>query len=176
MNVFILNSGRCGSSSFIKACEHINNYSCAHESLAGLIGKQRLDYPLQHIEADNRLSWFLGRLDKQYANNAFYVHLHRDKQQCINSFSKREDFGIMQAYRQAILLGAEQTLSAEDIAADYLDTVEANIQHFLKDKTHKMSISLSNINTDFKLFWKNISAQGKLEAALNEWNTCYNQS
>lgn len=56
MNVFVLNSGRCGSTTFIAACRHITNYSSGHESRATLIGEERLAYPTQHIEADNRLS------------------------------------------------------------------------------------------------------------------------
>ena len=65
MNIFILNTGRCGSTTFIKACEHIKNYTCAHESLLTEIGAQRFNYPQDHIEADNRLSWLLGRLDEK---------------------------------------------------------------------------------------------------------------
>ena len=64
MNVFVLNTGRCGSVTFIEACRHIHHYSAAHESRATYIGEQRLAYAANHIEADNRLCWFLGRLDK----------------------------------------------------------------------------------------------------------------
>jgi len=176
MNVFILNTGRCGSSTFIKACEHISNYSAAHESRATLSGEQRLAYPAQHIEADNRLSWVLGRLDQQYADNALYVHLTRNKQQTIESFSKRADFGIMQAYKEGILLGGEENQTNEQIAEDYIDTVESNIKFFLKDKTHKMKFSLDNAKQDFAVFWEFISAEGDLQAAMAEWDVTYNAS
>ena len=66
MNVFILNSGRCGSTTWIRACTHIDNFSAGHETRSHLSGDARLDYPDRHIEADNRLSWLLGRLDRQY--------------------------------------------------------------------------------------------------------------
>ena len=176
MNVFILNTGRCGSSTFIKACEHISNYSAAHESRTTLIGEQRLTYPAQHIEADNRLSWLLGRLDKQYADDALYVHLSRNQQQTIESFSKRADFGIMQAYKEGILLGGESNQTSEQIAKDYIDTVESNIEFYLKDKTHKMDFSLDNAKQDFETFWEFISAEGDLQAALDEWDVSYNAS
>lgn len=176
MNIFILNSGRCGSSTFIKACEHITNYTAAHESRSTLLGKQRLNYPSHHIEADNRLSWFLGRLDKQYADDAFYVHLSRDKQKTIESFSKREDFGIMKAYKEGILLGGNNEQSSIQIAEDYICTVEENIQHYLKDKTNKMNFSLDNAKHDFADFWAAISAEGDLQSALNEWHISYNAS
>ena len=85
MNVFVLSTGRCGSTTFIKACSHITNYSSAHESLSTRTGKQRLNYPENHIEADNRLSWLLGRLDNTYGDDAFYVHLNRNIEDTIAS-------------------------------------------------------------------------------------------
>lgn len=176
MNIFILNTGRCGSSTFIKACSHITNYSAAHESRSTLVGEQRLAYPTQHIEADNRLSWLLGRLDQQYADNALYVHLGRNKQQTIESFSKRADYGIMQAYKQGILLGGESNQSNKQIAEDYISTVEFNIEFFLKDKTNKMNFSLDNAKHDFEEFWKKINAQGNIQTALKEWDINYNAS
>jgi len=176
MNVFILNTGRCGSSTFIKACEHITNYSAAHESRSTLVGTQKLLYPTQHIEADNRLSWVLGRLEQQYGNQAIYIHLSRNKQQTIESFSKRAGYGIMKAYKEGLLLGGEADQSNKQIAEDYIDTVESNIEFFLKDKTNKMNFSLDNAKQDFEVFWKFISAEGNMQAALGEWDISYNAS
>ena len=123
MNVFILSTGRCGSTTFIKACKHITNYTSAHESLVTKLGAHRFDYAPHHIESDNRLSWFLGRLDQLYGNDAFYVHLSRDKQQTIESFSQREKYGIMRAYKEGILLGGESDQSPQEIAQDYIETM-----------------------------------------------------
>ena len=176
MNVFILNTGRCGSTTFIKACQHINNYSAAHESRATFIGEQRLAFPDNHIEADNRLSWILGRLDNTYSDNAFYVHLMREKNSTAESFSKRTDFGIMKAYREGILMQEQENDSALELAHDYIETIETNISLFLKDKTHTLEFNLENAEQDFARFWQAINAQGDFEAALTEWNTSYNAS
>lgn len=176
VNVFILSTGRCGSTTFTKACQHINNYTVLHESKCTELGINRFDYPENHIEADNRLSWFLGRLDQKYGDDAFYVHLSRNLQQTITSFSRRESFGIMKAYKEGILLGGEIEQSAEEIAADYIQTIESNISCFLKDKSNKMLFSLENARTDFEMFWKKIEATGDLEAALGEWGRVYNAS
>ncbi len=175
MNIFILNTGRCGSTTFIQACQHIDNYSASHESLATQTGQQRLAYPESHIEADNRLSWFLGRLDKVYGDDAFYVHLHRDRQQTIESFSKRANFGIMKAYKEGILLAADQQ-TPEQIAEDYIETIESNIEFFLKDKTHIMDFYLHNATHDFEIFWNKISAEGDIDKSLAEWTINYNKS
>lgn len=66
MNIFILSTGRCGSTTFIQSCQHITNFSSAHESNIHKIGTDRIVYPQNHIESDNRLSWFLGRLEEHY--------------------------------------------------------------------------------------------------------------
>ncbi|MDH5711929.1 MAG: hypothetical protein OEZ15_09735 [Gammaproteobacteria bacterium] len=176
MNIFILNTGRCGSTTFIKACQHISNYSAAHESRCTLTGEQRLAYPENHIEADNRLSWLLGRLDRVYGDDAFYVHLSREKNKTAESFARRSDFGIMKAYREGILMQESQNNSELAMAQDYIETVESNIALFLKDKTQTMQFTLENAEADFKQFWKSINAEGDLEAALTEWQTNYNAS
>jgi hypothetical protein len=177
MNVFILNTGRCGSTTFIEACRHITNYTAGHETRVQLLGPDRLAYPPNHIEADNRLSWILGRLDAAYGDDAYYVHLTRNRNQVAASFARRADFGIMKAYREGILLheGQEQA-SAESLARDYIDTVEANIAHFLKDKRRTMEFVLEQADTDFRRFWNWIGATGDMDKALAEWNTRHNAS
>ena len=175
MNVFILNSGRCGSSTFIRACRHITNYTSGHESRLTMTGDERLAYPPNHIEADNRLSWLLGRLERRFGKDAFYVHLIRDRQATVESFSRRAHFGIMLAYREGLLLGG-QGQTDQEIARDYLKTVEANITLFLKDKSHKMVFRLEQAREDFPLFWEHIEAQGDLPDALSEWDIRYNAS
>lgn len=176
MNVFVLNTGRCGSSTFIEACGHIENFTAGHESRLPLTGAPRLAYPTQHIEADNRLSWLLGRLESAYGDKAFYVHLSRDRDATARSFAKRGAFGIMQAYRQGLLLGGEDDPSMLDVAYDYIDTVEANIELFLRNKPLKMAFGLETAKRDFAEFWRRIEARGKLEQALAEWDTVYNGS
>lgn len=175
MNIFILNAGRCGSSTFVQACKHISNFSSAHESRSTLTGEQRLKYPDNHIEADNRLCWLLGRLDHEYGNDAYYVHLTRNRQQSVESFVKRKDYGIMLAYREGILMGGEQQ-SATEIANDYLETVDRNISLFLKDKDNTMPFSLESAARDFIDFWHWIGARGEQDRALAEWLVHYNAS
>lgn len=176
MRVFILNSGRCGSMTFIHACRHITNFTAGHESRVRLIGAARLDYPDQHIEADNRLAWVLGRLDRVHGDQARYLHLGRDRLATAASFARRASFGIMKAYREGILLEGEPGQSAEDIALDYLDTVEANIALFLRDKRQRMDFRLEHAQRDFRSFWDWIGAEGDLERALAEWDRRHNAS
>lgn len=88
MRVFVLTTGRSGSVTFARSCSHITNYSSAHESRAAEYGAARFDYADQHIEIDNRLSWFLGGLEERFPE-ARYVHLRRDPAADARSFAAR---------------------------------------------------------------------------------------
>jgi hypothetical protein len=177
MNVFVLNTGRCGSTTFIKACNHITNFSCAHESRAGILGEEHFDYPENHIEADNRLSWLLGRLERAYGDDAIYVHLKRNENDTAHSFTLRYQAGIIKAYRApGILMGLPEETDHMSVCLDYCDTVNSNIELFLKNKTRKMQINLEDIDRDFVSFWKFIGAEGDINAALAEFTKRYNAS
>jgi hypothetical protein len=171
MNVFVLCTGRCGSQTFIKACKHFSNYSSAHESRMALLGLERMGYPDNHIEADNRLSWLLGRLDKVYGDEAIYVHLKRDMEAVAASYAKRDGFGIMQAYRDpGIIMGLSKRVDPVTVAADYCATVNTNIELFLKDKSRRMTFWLERAQQDFPVFCDLIGAQGDLASALSEFS------
>lgn len=177
MNVFVLNTGRCGSMTFVAACRHITNYSAGHETRVQLLGSERLAYPKNHIEADNRLSWLLGRLDVTYGDDACYVHLGREREAVVASFARRAEFGIMKAYREGILLHeGNDGVSAQEMAQDYIETVEANITQFLANKSRTMRFNLESAKQDFRAFWDLIGARGDLELALDEWDVRHNAS
>ncbi len=180
MRVFILCSGRTGSVSFIKACSHITNFSSDHEGLSRSIDG-RFNYPDGHIEADNRLSWFLGSLDKAYGNEAYYVKLYRDKEATSNSFNRRWNLktSIIYSFSEGILMTPVKKLTEDNKKAVcdlYYDTIYDNIDMFLKDKDHKMEIQLEEIKSGFKDFWEWIGAEGDLDAALKEFDTKHNPS
>jgi hypothetical protein len=181
MRVFILSTGRCGSSSFIKACNHITNYSAGHETKVRKLGNERFNYPIQHIEADNRLSWHLGELNKLFGDDPFYVHLKRNRDKVAKSFSRRlfTPTSIMDSYAEGIKMMPAEELSAPErlqMSYDYIDTVNANIQYFLEDKSKKMVINLESIKEDFPEFWDRIEAQGNLDKALKEFSVSHNAS
>ncbi|MFN3524975.1 MAG: hypothetical protein ACK4YU_02700 [Paracoccus sp. (in: a-proteobacteria)] len=178
-NIFVLCTGRCGSTTFTRASAHMSNYTAGHETRTHLTGAARFAYPLRHIEADNRLSWLLGRLDRSYGQNALYVHLRRDPEEVARSFERRADKGIMLAYRTDILQRAasrnRQTPMIE-FCRDYVETVTTNLQDFLADKPHQMNVWLETGKADFAYFWDQIGAEGDMEAALAEWDSRHNAS
>ena len=177
MNVFVLCTGRCGSTTFYRACKHITNFSAAHESRSHLLGESRLQYPARHIEADNRLSWILGRLENAYGDDAIYVHLKRDRIDTAHSFTRRYNRrSIIKAYREGILLRYPKDSDPMGTALDYCDTIDSNIEAFLRDKTRRMLFSLENAKCDFPRFWELIGAEGNYAAALAEWDVPHNDA
>lgn len=142
-----------------------------------MLANDRFNYPPNHIEADNRLSWLLGRLDRAYGANAYYVHLKRNDQETAESFLKRYSSGIIRAYRgSGIIMGLPPTADAMSVCLDYCNTVNSNIDHFLKGKPHKMRFSLENAENDFPEFCDRINAKVDLAKALMEFTVKHNAS
>lgn len=187
MNVFVLSTGRCGSQTFARACSHIRNFTTRHESnniwqnpIDGLPYRD-LRFPDQHIEVDNRLTWFLGALDREYGQSAYYVHLLRDRQEVARSLLRRGDrtilygfaHSILQHYNEASWLDQEQRYQ---IALQFCDTVNGNIELFLRSRPRSMSIWLHDAPKGFTRFWREIGAEGDLDAACSEWGCRFNAS
>ena len=170
MNVFVLNTGRCGSLTFANACEPISNYSAAHESRSKFMGKKHFAYPDRHIEVDNRLSWFLGSLEKWFNDRAVYVHLTRDPDAVARSYCRRLDKpeSIIHAYRHVILPGDKGTNPDPiDFCRDYVRTVNVNIAAFLANKSKTVHVPIENPQEGFAQFWDMIGAKGDFDEAMS---------
>ena len=182
-NVFVLCTGRNGSTTFVEACHHITNYTSKHESLASRhTAEKRFDYPLGHIEADNRLTWFLPLLEKRMqGRNVLYVHLKRDREAVARSYYGRMNTGdprsIMTAFAHAIVI-QKNDLDEEkgmEAARFYVDTVTETIDAFLADKNF-VTMNLETISEDFPKFLEMIGAEGDIDAALAEWTVPHNRT
>lgn len=177
-NVFVLGTGRCGTTTFMRACRHVTNFTTAHESLVNAAGPGRLAYPEFHIEADNRLSWFLGRLDETYGPEAFYVHMQRNEDAVAKSYLKRwkSEHSIIYGYRTTIVPNPEPSLPPLEMVRDMCRTVNANVRAFLKDKPHTVTVNLESAEADFTRVWDRAGFEGDRAAALREWSVPYNAS
>lgn len=171
----MLCTGRSGSTTFHRACSHITNYTTSHERNTAEVGPDRLRYPPDHIEVDNRLSWFLGRLDERFGDDAFYVHLTRDERSTAESFSRRwaGRYSIIRAYGEGILRRKDRS---DEISLDYVRTVNANIAFFLRARSRAMTIRLEEATEAFPTFWERIEAEGDLDAAIAEFGVRHNPS
>ena len=177
--VFVLCTGRCGSTTFGQAVAQCSNFTSGQETRNHLIGTARFDYADQHIEIDNRLAWTLGKLDARFGDAPFYVHLLRDPDTVAASFVSRHKYGVMRAYREGILAKHfNRTPNAPliDVARDLVDTVTTNITAFLKTKSKVITVRVETIAQDFPAFWDWIGAEGDLNAAMAEWQARHNAS
>ncbi|MEO5620143.1 MAG: hypothetical protein ABIQ85_04440 [Cypionkella sp.] len=175
--VFVLCTGRCGSTTFAAACQHATNFTAAHESRTYRLGPARFAYPPNHIEVDNRLAWFTGRLDDSFGEAPFYVHLTRNAAETASSFAARMNHGLMKAYRTGILpnlLLREPQTTAAEVGSDLVETLTANIRLFLRNKPRVMQVRLETMTEDFPKFWHWIGAEGDLSAAMAEFQTRHN--
>jgi len=169
MNVFVLTTGRSGSVTFARACGHITNYTTGHETRRMLLGRDRLAYPDRHIEVDNHLAWFPGRLEAAYGEAAFYVHLRRDDEAVAASYSRRWNKPLFRAYRKGLLLDLEDGVDRLAVARDMVLTMNANIELFLRGKRNAMRFQLEDARSHLPVLWERILAEGDLEAALGEF-------
>lgn len=179
-NIFVLGTGRCGSVTFIRACQHLSNFTAGHETRAGYIGKERFAYPDNHIEADNRLSWFLGGLADSFSDDrTLYVHLRRDREATAASFLRRWDStyrsSIIRAFGHGLIMRDSDWDNPRAVCEAYVDTVTQNIDVFLRDRD-ATTIWLENAAEEFPLFVERIGATGDVAAAFAEWKTPHNAS
>lgn len=175
-NVFVLGTGRCGTTTFIEACRHVANRTAAHESRISEAGPGRLAYPLGHVEADNRLSWMLGRLAEDWGDRALYVHMLRDEAAVARSYLARWkiDESIIYGWRTSIVPGIRPGTPPLEVALDYARTVNANIRAFLLSRAHVATVRLERAEEDFGRVWDQAGFEGDRAAALAEWRVPHN--
>ncbi|MDR9447709.1 MAG: hypothetical protein RI535_00630 [Psychroflexus sp.] len=181
MKVIVLCSGRTGSLTLSKSCQHISNYTCNHESKVQLRFNDRFKFPDQHIEIDNRLIWQLGSLQNNIGDDARYVYLKRDLSKVKKSFINRlyQPKSIFYSYCESVKKSTPENKSATEIdqlADDFLKTVDDNIRFYLKDKSYQMEFQLENYATDFSKFWDFIAAKGDYDKAVSEFSKQHNPS
>lgn len=189
LNIFVLNAGRCGSNTFAMACSHALGLTIGHESRVEEFGDARFAYDSNHIEVDNRLSWFLGELDARFPD-ARYVHLRRDREANALSYARRwpqhngssaggfvPDRTIIRQFAHVVVFREQPYTTEEiaDVAQFYVDTVNANISQFLRHRPHVV-VELEQVANDFPAFWQWAGLDGDLAAALAEFEMRYNEA
>lgn len=180
-HIFVLSPGRSGSKTFAEACKHLTNYTSAHESRGGRIGEERFNFPTSHIEADNRLTWFLGSMAERYdRKNVLYVHLSRDFNQTVDSFVHRlrnSDYrsSIIRAFAHGILMKPGDWTAEEEVELCrlYVQTIHSNIIEFLKTRPF-VNVQLGDGGISFNNFVDGISAEGDIEKVKETWLEVHN--
>jgi len=154
-NVFVLGTGRCGTVTFSRAASHLAGYTSGHESLSGRLADGRFHYPDRHVEADNRLSWFLGELGRRFDDDrTLYVHLTRRRDDVVSSFANRWESpfraSIIRAFGHGIVKRSAEwePQQIREVCAFYVDTVNTNIEEFVRHR-NSLRVQLEDIEAGF---------------------------
>lgn len=172
VRVFVLTTGRTGSTSFIRACSHATNYTAGHESRVRDLLPDRLRFPDGHIEADNRLFFYLGLLDEAFGEEAFYVHLTRNHSEVERSYLERwaDPVTLGRGWAQMVMLSHSIDKALRPyVVRDAVAAMNAGIRLFLKDKPHQITVAIEDCPDAFFAFWDAIGAEGDRDAAGREW-------
>ncbi len=175
MNVFVLCTGRCGSMTISRAFELATNFTSGHETQAGTF--YSLEYPGQHIEADNRLSWMLGALGARYPE-ALYIWLIRRREEMAASFAERNDYpgASIKGFGAGILeLGDRFHEERYETALRMWDIANANIAEFLgaEHRLHR-KVWTHELAYEFPSLWEWLGCEGDLKQATWRAATRFN--
>jgi hypothetical protein len=173
MRIFVTGTGRCGSVTFSKACRHITNYTCGHETHTnkttpeGLCGDvANWQYPDNHIEVSPQLVIGIPVLRRRYPR-AKWVHLVRgDRDACARSLCIRSD---MRAFAAYWFLNAEP--DELSVAYAVYDTVRGLCESLLPDA---FTLELERARLRWSACWEFLGARGDFPGSLREWETKYN--
>lgn len=173
--VFVLCTGRCGSKTLAAALKHVEGgWTVGHETNINRY-RDRLDYPANHIEIDNRLAWFLGTMWHLYdPRRTLYVHLRRNPDQVARSYADRVGIskGLMRAFASGVILTRLNPSKIGDASRLMVDTIEDNIDMFLSDKPFTVSLELEHIDVTFPILWQALCQDpARLPIALKEFET-----
>lgn len=129
VNVFLLSPGRTATTTLSIALNEVADYTSSHESRVNELGSERISYPENHIECDNRLTWFLPRLTPKYKDKGILVVIKRDVKSIAKSYNQRwQRIYMMKAYSQGILLRDLKDNNL-DVCEDYVNNVYEQISY-----------------------------------------------
>jgi len=181
-NIFVLCTGRCGSMTMARACQHATNYTAAHESW---VLRNDLAYPDNHIEVNNRLTWFLGLMDAKFPD-ARYVHLTRDPEAVAISHAKHcvnQPAKIINGWRNVMRMGWQRHKHPDrDVMTDcreYVAAVTGLITVFLRspdingDPRDWVHVDIDKPDS-FRQFWHWAGCAGSLDRAMATFKTRHN--
>jgi len=186
MKVFVLGTGRSGTKTFTRACEHLTNYTVSHNSLREGPGFDHkwsvLQSKDQHIEVDDRLSWMLPVMERLHGDDAYYVHLWRDPAKVVRSYARPQRLylqgSLLSTFYHGILgTPAEKrkvsAADAEKAGELCVEVITGNIENFLESKPNRIFIDIDDPKESFRRFLQEIGAEGDLEAALAEFESIH---
>jgi hypothetical protein len=168
VNVFVVGTGRCGTSTFYQAARTIVGFTAGHETTAGTVPSWQ--FADQHIEVAAQLVYGIPRLRATYPD-ARWVHLVRDREPCVRSLA-RQCWESMAAFAKQWFLcdhPADVALAAEQFHDLTNELIEALLP---PDAT--MKIRVEELVEAWPRFCEWIGAEYDEEAAAGILHRKYN--
>lgn len=158
-NVFVVGTGRCGTTTFAMACRHASNFTAAHESKAE-------QYPRNHIEVDPPLAFRIANLRSRY--DCRIILLRRlDKAACVKSMASHDPL-ICAAFGNMVKHDPQCTAEkGADLLYDAINGLE---------NLCDLTVDLETAKQQWGTVWEWIGCQGDLQRSLEEWNVKHNAS
>lgn len=159
MNIFVVGTGRCGTTSFAEACRYMSSFTVGHETNA--VG---LRYPTNHIEVNSQLTWRTPALIQKYPE-ALWVHLIRERESCAESIAQMGGGSVVAGLQQLYpSLYPDDPLEAARIFYDMAnDVIVATIPR-------RKILFLETIQEEWPSFWKWACAEGDYDGSLASWS------
>ena len=188
MRIFVTGTGRCGSVTFSKACQHITNFTSAHESDWQNACPMDINYPDNHIEVSPHLAYFIPYLRNKYPD-AKWVHLIRtDVNNCIESLASVCNKSMMSFGYQWYGIGDDFLCPKDASESLHKRKARYNADKFYHATNHlcaallapmqafnkSMPFGLEGFVIDWPEFWQWIEAEGDYEKALAEFKIKHN--
>lgn len=165
MNIFVVGTGHCGTTTFAKACRFATNRKVSHESASG--GIYTFEYPEDHIEVDAPLAFWVPRLRSFYRGCRF-VHLVRDKKPCIESLARNEAL-VCQWFGHMLYHFPEAT------PLDGALALYSVINESLRGED-VLQVRLEEIKIRWHEVWAWMGCEGDFARSLAEWDIKYHAS
>lgn len=175
-NVFVISSGRTATTTFAQAASHLPGWTADHETRVSLPLADRVDYPEHHIEADNRLLFYLPQLETRFGDDALYVYLVRDPEKIAQSYAKRWHLtvSVVRAYTHGLRMIPR--VSEDDVLShcrDFVAYADQTFRAFLDRQTNVQFFDIEDAETEFTAFARHLGLDAP-EAALAVWRETHN--
>lgn len=131
------------------------------------------DFPDGHIEIASNLVIGLPILVKKYPD-AFWVHLWRAKEPCVNSLRNSAGEAMRWFANQFWYFPGKTARGAEA----FYDFCNEQISYYLEDirEERKMKIQLKDGGLKWRTFWDAIGAEGDFDKSQSVWGRRYNSA
>lgn len=176
-NVFILSTGRTATTAFASAAGLLPGFSAAHESRVMEPFATRIDYAPNHIEADNRLIFFLPQLEEKFGDTAYYVYLQRDPELIAQSYARRWHLtvSVVRAWTHGMRMKPRvRRTEIESCCRDFVDYADSTLSLFLARQRNVMLYDIADAENEFLRFSRWLGVDRPPQAALDQWKKRHN--